>query len=237
MGAPGFSSRHPDPSLAAPAQGTPDGAGRPWPEERLVGRASLLKVGVWAFLVADALSFAGLLLAYGVLRVTTPEALWHPPDEPAFGVAFTAALTFLLIVSSVTMVVAVSAARAHRRGAALTALALTMLGGLLFLGGQAFEYFGAAGHPGLIARGLHWGVSPRATTFFAITGFHGLHVAAGVVMLGWFLLRTARRGSVAQAADALEAGGLFWHFVDLVWILVFTFVYLVPDAAGSALPL
>jgi cytochrome c oxidase subunit 3 len=205
-----------------------------WPSESLAGRASALKLGVWVFLVADAFSFAGLLIAYGVLRAQTP--VWWPAGEPPLGVAFTAGLTFLLICSSVTMALAVAAGREGKRGQASALLALTILGGLLFLAGQAHEYFGVGAGlvpglgPGLLAGGLPFAGSHRATTFYVITGFHGAHVLAGVLLLAVTLGRVAAGGLARRGADGLEAAGLFWHFVDLVWILVFTFLYLIPSA-------
>jgi cytochrome c oxidase subunit 3 len=204
-----------------------------WPAEPFVGRASALKLGMWLFLLSDAFSFSGLLLTYGVLRAQAAQ--WWPAGEPAFGIGFTAGLTFLLICSSLTMVLAVSAARAQRKAAAVTFLALTMAGGILFLIGQAHEYFGLVGD-GLLAHGLRLGGSHRATTFYVITSFHGAHVLTGVIVLGVTLLRLLRTpvasGGVGARADAIESVGLFWHFVDLVWILVFTFVYLVPATPG-----
>jgi cytochrome c oxidase subunit 3 len=199
-----------------------------WPAERLVGRASALKLGMWVFLLSDALSFAGLLISYGVLRAGAER--WWPAGEPAFGINFTAGLTFLLICSSVTMVMAVAAAKEDRRGQTLLFLGLTILGGLGFLTGQYNEYFGLAGHHGLVAEGLHFGQSHRATTFFLITSFHGLHVTAGVIYLSIVWLLTAAGRFRHGRFDAIEVAGLFWHFVDLVWILVFTFVYLIPTA-------
>jgi cytochrome c oxidase subunit 3 len=207
------------------AAGSLSDAGRVWPVERLVGRASALKVGMWIFLISDALTFGGLLLAYAVLRAGSRQ--WVPAGEPELGIAFTAGLTFLLICSSVTMVLAVAAAQEGRRAATARYLALTALGGVLFLLGQAHEYFGLPG-PGLVARGLVFGHSARATTFFLITSFHGLHVLIGVLILLVMLARTRWSWPAGVDADVVEAAGLFWHFVDLVWILVFTFVYLIP---------
>lgn len=192
-----------------------------------MGRASALKVGMWIFLLSDAFSFAGLLLAYGILRAAAPN--WVQPGEPEFGINFTAGLTFLLICSSVTMVMAVAACQAGKRGKTLAFLGLTILGGALFLCGQYQEYFGING-PGLIEEGLRFGQSHRATTFFVITSFHGLHVLTGVIILSIMFVRTARGRYDNGNHDAIEATGLFWHFVDLVWILVFTFVYLIPEA-------
>jgi cytochrome c oxidase subunit III len=192
-----------------------------------MGRASALKLGMWIFLLSDAFSFGGLLISYGVLRAGS--ARWWPRAEPALGINFTAGLTFLLICSSVTMVMAVAASRAGQRRQTAVYLALTALGGVLFLLGQVHEYFGIAS-AGLLEQGLHFSGSHRATTFYVITSFHGAHVLTGVIVLLVMLGRTLRLGI---RADAIESAGLFWHFVDLVWILVFTFVYLIPPAAGE----
>jgi cytochrome c oxidase subunit 3 len=207
-----------------------EGAGS-FPVDRFMGQASPLKIGTWIFLISDAFSFGGLLLAYGILRAGS--ALWWPTREPSLGINFTAGLTFLLICSSVTMVLAVAASREGKRQETALYLALTMLGGLLFLTGQYHEYFGLVG-PGLSGHGLVLGHSHRATTFYAITTFHGAHVFTGVIVLGVMLVRTLRADQVAARADAIESAGLFWHFVDLIWILVFTFVYLIPAAPPVA---
>ncbi len=188
---------------------------------------------MWIFLVSDALSFGGLLLAYGILRGASIR--WWPADEPPLSIGFTAALTFLLICSSLTMVLAVYAAKQGHRRQTVTFLALTILGGLLFLVGQYKEYFGLGG-PGLIALGLNLGHSHRATTFYCITSFHAFHVFSGVLYLSVVLVRTALGKHDHGRHDAVEVSGLFWHFVDLVWILVFTFVYLVPTPPPFVLP-
>jgi len=196
-----------------------------------MGRASALKLGMWIFLLSDAFSFAGLLLAYGVLRAAAPT--WAQPGEPEFGINFTAGLTFLLICSSVTMVMAVASCQAGNRGRTLAFLGATILGGVLFLCGQYQEYFGIAG-AGLIEEGLRFGHSHRATTFYLITSFHGLHVFTGVVIMTVIFVKTALGRYDNGKHDAIEATGLFWHFVDLVWILVFTFVYLIPEAGPAS---
>jgi cytochrome c oxidase subunit III len=198
-----------------------------WPPERFMGRASALKLGMWIFLLSDAFSFGGLLITYGVLRAASGR--WWPAGEPALGINFTAGLTFLLICSSVTMVMAVAASRAGQRRQTAVYLALTALGGVLFLLGQVHEYFGIAS-AGLLEQGLRFGGSHRATTFYVVTSFHGFHVLTGVIVLLVMLGRTLRQG---LRPDAIESAGLFWHFVDLVWILVFTFVYLIPPVPGE----
>jgi cytochrome c oxidase subunit 3 len=220
-------------ATSQPAPGPEHGHGvapRDFPVDAHMGRASPLKIGMWIFLICDAFSFGGLLLAYGVLR--GGAAVWWPQGEPALGINFTAGLTFLLICSSVTMVLAVVAAQEGRRRELLRYLGLTIFGGVLFLTGQFHEYFGIAS-PGLIEQGLVWGKSARATTFFLVTSFHGFHVLSGVILLTVMWLRAAAGKHDGGNYDAIEVAGLFWHFVDLVWILVFTFVYLIPAHPGG----
>jgi cytochrome c oxidase subunit 3 len=219
-----LSAASPHLSHAGPAPGA-------WPVERFMGRASAFKLGMWLFLLSDAFSFGGLLISYGILRASA--GTWKQAGEPELGINFTAALTFLLICSSVTMVLAVAAAKAGKRRQLVTYLALTALGGALFLVGQYNEYFGI-GQPGLIAEGLVFGRSHRATTFYAVTSFHGLHVFTGVVCLTITLFRALRGRYDGGRYDGVEVVGLFWHFVDLVWILVFTFVYLIPEPTVGA---
>ena len=162
-----------------------------WPIDLHTGRASMGKIGMWIFLLSDALTFAGFLLAYGILRGSTEP--WNV-GEPDFGINFTAGLTFLLICSSVTMVLAYAACVENDRKGTIKWLAFTVLGGFLFLCGQAQEYFGAFEfifhHEGLIKEGLIFGNSHRATTFYLITSFHGAHVFSGVVYLTVILIRS-----------------------------------------------
>ena len=202
-----------------------------WPEDRHTGRASLGKIGMWVFLLSDALTFAGFLLAYGILRGGAEQ--WVMPGEPAeFGINFTAGLTFLLICSSVTMVMAYASCVENNRKNATRWLYATAFGGFLFLCGQAQEYFGAFEflfhHKGLIADGLIFGNSHRATTFYLVTSFHGFHVLSGTIYLLIMAIRTGMGKYDGGNYNHIEMCGLFWHFVDLIWILVFTFIYLIP---------
>jgi heme/copper-type cytochrome/quinol oxidase subunit 3 len=188
-----------------------------WPPDAQYGAATPGKIGMWIFLVSDAFSFGGLLIAQGILRRGTPE--WVPSGEPTLGIPFTAALTFLLISTSFTNVMAWAAAAEGRRRAAARLLALTALGGALFLVGQYVEW------TGLIHEGLVFGQSARASTFFVITGFHGLHVLVGVLYIVTVLAQYLRGRATAHHVELL---GLYWCFVDFVWIFVFSFVYLMP---------
>jgi heme/copper-type cytochrome/quinol oxidase subunit 3 len=197
-----------------------------WPTDEHMGKASLGKIGMWIFLLSDAFSFGGLLIAYGILR--GGSAIWRDPalHEPHLGINFTAGLTFLLICSSVTMVLAHAACVEGDRKGTMKFLALTILGGVLFLAGQYDEYFGLLFSHGLTHEGLTFGHSAYASTFYLITSFHGMHVTTGVIYLTVMLIRTSMGKYDHGNANHIEILGLFWHFVDLVWILVFTFIYL-----------
>ena len=184
------------------------------------------QVGHVVLSCSDLFSFSGLLLAYGILRAGAETWIW--PGEPELGIDFTAGLTFLLICSSVTMVLAYANCVEKNRKGMLLWLGLTIFGGCLFLAGQYHEYWGLIPGHGLLNLGLEFGGSHYATTFYVITGFHGLHVLTGVIYLMITWVR-AYRGSFDNGnGEGIEIAGLFWHFVDLVWILVFTIVYLIP---------
>ncbi len=200
-----------------------------YPEDVQYGRVSMGKLGMWIFLLSDAFSFGGLLLAYGILRGGT-NGNWQPTGQPALGINFTAVLTFILICSSVSMVMAYAACVEKDRKGMIKWLGITIAGGALFLCGQLQEYWGVfaftgLGH-GLVAEGLNWGQSHYATTFYCITGFHGLHVLTGVIYITVVFIQAIRGKYDDGNYNQLEMVGLFWHFVDLVWILVFTLVYL-----------
>jgi heme/copper-type cytochrome/quinol oxidase subunit 3 len=199
-----------------------------WSKDAQYGRASAGKIAMWVFLLSDGFSFSGLLLAYGILRAGAKS--W-PPDaslnEPHLGINFTAGLTFLLICSSVTMVLAHAAAVEGDRKKLVRYLALTVLGGIGFLTGQMQEYFGLFNHGhGLIEEGLKFGGSAYANTFYVVTSFHGMHVLTGTIYLFVTLIKAMQGKYDHGNHDGIEIAGLFWHFVDLVWILVFTFIYL-----------
>ncbi|MEQ9320188.1 MAG: cytochrome c oxidase subunit 3 [Polyangiaceae bacterium] len=205
-----------------------------YPKDPLFGEITAGKLGMWLFLLSDGFSFGGLLLGYGILRGSSEywgcvsEATAQKFGcvlEPMLGINFTAVLTFLLICSSVTMVLAHAAAVEGKRKETLKYLGLTIVGGILFLVGQYHEYWGLLPHSGLLNEGLNFGGSHYATTFYCITGFHGLHVTSGVIYL---IIVTFFTWRGKTDANTIEVVGLFWHFVDLVWILVFTLVYLIP---------
>ena len=178
------------------------------------------KLGMWVFLAADAMSFGGLIVGYALLRHAS--ANWPPPAQ-TLGINLTAFMTLLLIVSSVTMVLSLSAIQNGDMRRFKKFLLLTILGGLLFLGCQAYEWTHLLTER-LPEIGISFSSHLFATTFFVLTGFHGMHVTAGV-LYNSCVLAACLRGR--YGAKHVEIAGLYWHFVDLVWILIFTFVYLI----------
>lgn len=164
------------------------------------------KLGMWIFLVTDAMSFAGLLTAYGALRARA--ASW-PEATSWLNLPLAAALTFVLLGSSVTM--ALAADRAIMGRGARRWVLVTVLLGALFLSGQIVEYVGLA------RRGIGFSDGQAASTYYACTGWHALHLLAGLIYLSVVAVR--RRG--------IETAALFWQFLDAVWIAIFTLVYLV----------
>jgi cytochrome c oxidase subunit III len=192
------------------------------------GKATGGKIAMWMFIAQDGMSFGGLLFAYGVLRASAES--WPIPSD-ILGIPLTALATFLLICSSLSMVFAVLAAQERNQAALVRWLGVTIMGGVTFLGIQAYEYTHLV-HIGIGFAESSWQGEPInnlfGTTFYAVTGFHGLHVFSGVIYL-CCVLRGAMAGKYTQGGHSyspVELVGLFWHFVDLVWILVFTFIYL-----------
>lgn len=200
---------------------------------------SNVKFLMWLFLAQDAMTFFGLFGAYTLVRFSNPK--WPIPGD-ILDIPLTAINTFILICSSVTMVKALASIKDRNRRGLRKFLALTMLGGLTFLSIQAYEWtrllglhnfewtnlFGihAAESPALIAHGhFYFGGPLFDTTFFALTGFHGFHVTCGVIYLGTILVKSRKYSP--ENYTHVEAAGLYWHFVDLIWILLFTLVYLI----------
>jgi len=181
------------------------------------------KLGMWIFLAGDAMSFGALLVGYGALRAASTN--WPIPND-ILGISLTAFMTFLLIVSSLTMVTALSAVKKGDISGLKKYLGFTILGGVIFLGLQAYEWNHLI-HQGLGFAENPWGSSLFGTTFFSITGFHGMHVTGGVIYLSIVLINAQKGNISSENYNLVELVGLYWHFVDLVWILVFTLIYLI----------
>ncbi len=177
------------------------------------------KLGMWIFLAGDAMTFGAGIAAYGALRWYNVN--WPDPAD-WLGITLTAVMTFILICSSLTMVEALSSVQHGNQKRMQMFLGLTVLGGIIFLGCQASEW-----HHLIWGEGLSIKTSLFSATFFILTGFHGCHVFGGVVYLATLLIKSIGKEATMHEAKLLEIAGLYWHFVDLVWILIFTFVYLI----------
>jgi len=177
-------------------------------------------LGMLLFIVSEIMFFGGLFAAYFSLR--TSSAAWPPEGNDAFliqeHVLFPSVLTLLLVISSLTCQIAVWRIRRGDRVGMNRALLMTVLLGVVFLIGQAYEYtqlgFG-------VADGTFGG------TFYILTGFHGAHVLGGVLMLGVCLYRGGLGQFSAQHHDMVEATSIYWHFVDVVWVLLFSLLYFI----------
>jgi cytochrome c oxidase subunit 3 len=225
-------------------------------------KASYGKLMMWFFLLSDAFTFSGLLITYGLLRYSheayqglaadfVPSQDYWPIPEKIFDafpflhgisipLAFVGLMTFILILSSVTMVLAVEAGHRMDRKGVVKWMLWTIVGGLAFLGCQAWEWthFIHGTDHGMLVDGVtifganlsinEYGPPLFADLFFFITGFHGTHVLSGVV-LNFIIFYQAAMGTFEKRGhyEMVEKVGLYWHFVDLVWVFVFTFFYLI----------
>ncbi len=190
----------------------------------IFGGASHGKIGMWMYLMTDAMTFAGFLLGYALLRARIDS--WPRPSD-ILGIELSTIMTTILIISSVTLVIAQAKGEDKDRKGLIKYLGITIFGGVIFLGMQAYEYTHLAHAFGMSLANFTGGPPQFASTFFVITGFHGLHVLAGVIYLTVILGRALAGKYDNGNVNEVEIAGLFWHFVDLVWILVFTFMYLI----------
>jgi heme/copper-type cytochrome/quinol oxidase subunit 3 len=179
---------------------------------------STFKLGFWVFLGSETLFFGSLISTYMVYK---RESVVGPFSHEILNIPLTSVSTFVLLMSSLAMVLALDAAqRGWRKGLLFWLMAVAVLGSL-FLGGQAYE-FTEFYHEGLKLQTNLFGSS-----FFILTGFHGAHVTIGVIWL-LALWNEALQGRLPPSrALTLEIAGLYWHFVDIVWIVIFTLIYLI----------
>ncbi len=175
------------------------------------------KFAIWLFLGTEIMFFTGLIGTYIVLRMGS--ASW-PNPEMRLEVGLTAFNTFVLITSSWFMVMALQAIQQGDQARMKSWLLATILGGSFFLGVQVYEYIELVGHGALPNVDIFW------STFYAMTGFHGFHVFVGIVWLICAYVGALRGSFTKENYLRLELAGLYWHFVDLVWVLLFTIVYL-----------
>jgi heme/copper-type cytochrome/quinol oxidase subunit 3 len=177
------------------------------------------KLAMWLFLGSECLLFGGLISTYMLYRGRHSGNLG--PDQ-IYDIPFTSVSSFVLLMSSLTMVLAVSAiARRDLRNAKLW-LVVTALLGATFVGGQAYEF------TSFYREGLGFTSSLFSSSFYTLTGFHGIHVTVGIIMLLTLVGMINKERVPGDKAEVVELVGLYWHFVDIVWIVIFTLVYLIP---------
>ena len=177
------------------------------------------KLAMWGFLGSECLLFGALISTYLLYK---GRSVSGPLPEDIYDIPFTSASSFMLLMSSLTMVLALSAIqRGNHRQLRLWLLATATLGSL-FITGQVYEF------TTFYREGLSLSTNLFGSTFFVLTGFHGVHVTLGIVMLLSLAALSARGKIPQERAEAVEIAGLYWHFVDIVWIVIFTVVYLIP---------
>ena len=179
------------------------------------------KFGMWLFIISDALTFSALLVTYTYCRMATPN--WPTPFAFSPSIIFSTVMTLVLLSSSLTMVMGVHAMNHGKRKAAAWWIVATMAGGALFCGLHLMEWLHLIHDENVTPFANPWGEPLFGATFFGITGLHMTHVAIGVIYLGIIAFAVARG---KFNAEDVEVSGLYWHFVDLVWMFVFPLVYL-----------
>lgn len=177
------------------------------------------KLAMWVFLASECLFFGAFISTYLLYRGRDTEG---PTADELFEIPFTSMTSFILLMSSMTMVLALAAIqRGDERRLRIWLMATALLG-LTFISGQVYEF------TEFYREGLSPGTNLLGTTFYTLTGIHGAHVTFGIVWLLSLWARSMQGRLPQERAEAVEIGGLYWHFVDVVWIVIFTVVYLIP---------
>ncbi len=177
--------------------------------------------GFWIYLMTDCVLFASLFATYAVLK----NGIWDGPGSAElFNLPYVWAQTLLLLASSFTCAMAILAARAQDRASVLRWLSLTFLLGIGFLGMEINEF------RMLVQEGNSWQRSGFLSAFFTLVGTHGLHITVGLIWLADLFVRIARKGLNAITLKRLTLFSMFWHFLDIIWIFIFTIVYLLGVA-------
>jgi cytochrome c oxidase subunit 3/cytochrome o ubiquinol oxidase subunit 3 len=180
------------------------------------------KLAMWLFLASDCLFFGALISSYLLYRGASTVG---PYPKDVFDIPYTSVSSFVLLGSSLTMVLALAAAQRRDFGRMRIWLLATAMLGMTFVGGQVYEF--TAFHN----EGLSLGKNLFGSTFFVLTGFHGAHVVIGILMLLSLVSFSYADKLPEDASFPVEMVGLYWHFVDIVWIIIFTVVYLIPTGS------
>lgn len=186
-----------------------------------MSHAEKSSTGFWIYLMTDCVLFAGFFAIYAVLK----NGVWDGPSgAEIFNLPYVWVMTMLLLASSFTTGLAIVSAKSKQRTKTLWLLMLTALLGLTFLGMELFEF------SKLISEGYGWQRSGFLSAFFALVGLHGIHITAGLVWIVYLIWQIITRGFTEQSLKRLGLFSYFWHFLDVIWIFIFTIVYLMGVA-------
>ena len=177
------------------------------------------KMAMWLFLGSECLLFGGLISTYMLYRGRITQG---PRPSQIFDIPFTSVSSFVLLMSSLTMVLAVTSAQRKDNERTKLWLTITALLGATFVGGQVYEF------TAFYNEGLGFTTNLFSSSFYTLTGFHGVHVTVGVIMLLSLRGIISKDKDTGDRPEVVELIGLYWHFVDIVWIIIFTLVYLIP---------
>jgi len=178
------------------------------------------KLAMWAFLSSEFLLFGALIANYLLFKGEQHQGVTPPL---LYDIPFTSISSFVLLMSSLTMVLAHNAWENEDQSGARTWLLATASLGMVFISGQVFEF------TEFVGEGMKVSTNPLASSFYVLTGFHGAHVTVGIVMLLSLFMISRRMGGLRHDRGMnVELVGLYWHFVDIIWIVIFTVVYLIP---------
>lgn len=178
------------------------------------------KLAMWLFLGSECLLFGGLISTYMLYR---GRVLNGPQPSQIYDIPFTSVSSFVLLMSSLSMVLAVTSAQRKDDSKTNLWLLITALLGATFVGGQVYEF------TTFYREGLGFSTSLFSSSFYSLTGFHGVHVSIGVIMLMSLRAIIKKNKITGDKSEVVELIGLYWHFVDVVWIIIFTLVYLIPS--------
>ena len=178
---------------------------------------------MWLFLSSECMLFGALIATYVLYRGASVKG---PYPSDVFDIPYTSVSSFVLLASSLTMVLALAAAQARDMARMRIWLLATALLGMTFVGGQVYEF------TTFYREGLTIKTNLFGSTFYVLTGFHGAHVVIGILMLLSLVSFSYADKLPEDASFPVEMVGLYWHFVDIVWIIIFTVVYLIPTGSG-----
>jgi heme/copper-type cytochrome/quinol oxidase subunit 3 len=210
-----------DAPSSAPAPGAATGHGQQeaYPEELHATNTGISneKLAMWVFLGSECLLFGGLISTYVLYKNRHRVG---PAPHQLYDIAFTSISSFVLLMSSLTMVLAVAAVTRGDQKRLRTWLLTTALLGSVFISGQVYEF------TAFVREGMGFTTNAASSAFYTLTGFHGVHVTIGIIMLLSVFVLSLRGRLPTERAETVEIVGLYWHFVDVVWIVIFTIVYL-----------